>query len=290
MALAEESGNDAGNEQDQQNGLGVAGGAAEDGEEAGEAEFDADAEPRVNLSWFVLGKGGESVDDNAGDAQPRNRDQRGKRAEGESGCQCARPSFAKHAEDRRPVGEGVEPEFPLFEHGLEWPSTCRVFTMMKSEAEQMETLSDLVKDIEVAMMTTFQDDGQLRSRPMATQAIEGKSIWFFTSDHSHKVKEIERDARVNLGYSGKGAWVSVSGRASVKNDPAKIDELWKESLTAWFPQGKATPGLALLLVHIESAEYWDVTSSAMVTAYAYLKSKLTGETAKDLGDHGVIST
>ncbi len=162
--------------------------------------------------------------------------------------------------------------------------------MMKSEAEQMETLSDLVQDIEVAMMTTFKDEGELRSRPMATQEIDGETIWFFTSDRSHKVKEIEQDARVNLSYCGKGAWVSVSGRASVKHDPVKIAELWKESLTAWFPQGKETPGLALLKVHIESAEYWDVKSSAMVTAYAYLKSKLTGESPKDLGDHGVIST
>ena len=104
------------------------------------------------------------------------------------------------------------------------------------------------------------------------------------------MKEIEQDARVNVSYCGKGAWVSVSVRASVKHDPIKIAELWKESLTTWFPQGKETPGLALLKVHIESAEYWDVKSSAMVTAYVYLKSKLTRESPKDLGEHGVIST
>ena len=162
--------------------------------------------------------------------------------------------------------------------------------MMKSEAEQMERLSELVKDIEVAMMTTFEDEGELRSRPMATQEVEGESIWFFTSDHSHEGKKLEEDARVNLSYSGIGAWISVSGRASIKHDPTKIDELWKESLKAWFPQGKATPGLALLKVQIESAEYWDVKSSVMVTAYPYFKSKVTGESQKYLGEHVVIST
>jgi general stress protein 26 len=161
--------------------------------------------------------------------------------------------------------------------------------MHATPAEAMEKLTELVKDIEIAMLTTVEADGSLHSRPMGTQEMKDGNLWFFVKDDSRKAKEVERDPRVNVSYVDSNTWVSVSGRATITRDRAKIDELWKESLKAWFPQGKAEPHLALMKVEMDEGEYWDVTSSSMVQLFSYVKSRLMGETAEaELAEHQVV--
>ena len=38
-------------------------------------------------------------------------------------------------------------------------------------------------------------------------------------------------------------------------------DLWSKPLETWFPDGLDTPGLALLKVHGDTAEYWDAATS-----------------------------
>src|SRR5688572_9351596 len=87
-----------------------------------------------------------------------------------------------------------------------------------------EKVAELLKGIKVAMLTTCTDDGDLRSRPMATQEQEfDGTLWFFTPAHSPKVSEIERDHRVNISYSSpeNNRYVSVSGVANLVHDKEK---------------------------------------------------------------------
>jgi hypothetical protein len=60
-------------------------------------------------------------------------------------------------------------------------------------------------------------------------------------------------------------------------DRAKIDELWKPFLKAWFPEGKDDPQIALIRVDVDHAEYWDAPSSTMVKVVGFLKAVTTGE-------------
>ena len=155
--------------------------------------------------------------------------------------------------------------------------TCKLWGMHLSQSEALQKLSELVKDINIAMLTKVEEDGNLHSRPMGTQQIEDGNLWFFLKDDSRKATEAVRDPRVNVSYSNSSTWVSVSGTATITTDRRKIDELWKEELKAWFPGGIAEPHLALMKVRIEEGEYWDVTSRSMVRLFGYLKAKLTGE-------------
>ena len=60
--------------------------------------------------------------------------------------------------------------------------------------ESIKKLSEMIKDIEIAMLTTAEPDGSLRSRPMATQQFEfDGDLWFFTRASSPKVDEIEHE-------------------------------------------------------------------------------------------------
>ncbi|WP_150308554.1 pyridoxamine 5'-phosphate oxidase family protein [Planctomonas psychrotolerans] len=135
----------------------------------------------------------------------------------------------------------------------------------------------LVKDIRTAMLTTVEPDGSLVSRPMAVQEVEfDGDLWFFTDASSRKVAEIGRDTKVNVSFSSSSAWVSISGNATVVDDLAKSKELWNTVVEAWFPDGPETPGLRLVKVTSETAEYWD-TPGKLATVISFLKAKATGE-------------
>ena len=154
--------------------------------------------------------------------------------------------------------------------------------MNNEQNENLQKLIDKIKDIDIAMMTTADDDGSLRSRPMRNMQIkEDGIIWFFTGYESAKSHELKNDSHVNLSYAdpSNNLYVSVSGRASLSRDKAKIDELWNPAMKAWFPEGKEDPNVGLIKVTIDKAEYWDSPNSAVVHLYGFVKAAITGEPA-----------
>lgn len=161
--------------------------------------------------------------------------------------------------------------------------------MSDTRRESVEKLKELLEGIDFCMLTTI-DGGHLRSRPMSTQQVEfDGDLWFFTSDKTHKVEEIEKDPRVAVAYAkpDDNTYVSVSGRAAVSYDRAKMEELWNPIHRAWFPDGLDDPSLCLLKVSVEQAEYWDSSSSTVVQVLGFVKALATGQQA-DGGDHGKI--
>lgn len=162
--------------------------------------------------------------------------------------------------------------------------------MQNKKKEAVEKLNELIKDVQIAMLTTI-DWGVLRSRPMQTQEFEfDGDLWFFTSTDTHKTDEIEKDRRVNVSYASpdSNTYVSVSGTAEVVKNRAKIEELWNPIYKAWFPKGLDDPSLCLLKISVEQAEYWDSSSSALVEIAGFVKALVTGQRA-DGGDHGKVS-
>ena len=147
-------------------------------------------------------------------------------------------------------------------------------------------LKESTEGIDFCMLTTI-DGGQLRSRPMSTQQAEfDGDLWFFTSDNTHKVEEIEKDNRVCVAYAkhSDSTYVSLSGRASVVKDRAKMEELWSPILKAWFPGGLDDPHLCLLKVSAEQAEYWESPSGTVVQLLGFVKAIATGQQA-DWGEN-----
>ena len=162
--------------------------------------------------------------------------------------------------------------------------------MEDKRQESIEKLKGLIEGIDFAMLTTHAN-GKLRSRPMSTQQFEfDGDLWFFTSDNTHKVEEIEKDNEVNVAYSKPedNTYISVSGTASIVDDREKIEELWNPILKAWFPKGLDDPSLCLLKVSVEEAEYWDSPSSTLVQIAGFVKALVTGKSA-DGGDHGKVN-
>jgi len=161
-----------------------------------------------------------------------------------------------------------------------------------SRDQMVAKVAELIKDINIAMLTTEAEDGLLHSRPMATQKTEfDGTLWFFTGLSTGRVSEIDWNPEVNLSYAqaSDNRYVSVSGTAEIVHDRAKMAELWSDIYKAWFPQGLDDPDVCLLRIEVTFAEYWDVPSGKMVQVFGFLKALATGERLTLEGEsHGVV--
>lgn len=148
------------------------------------------------------------------------------------------------------------------------------------QPSELNTLKEKIKDIRIAMLTTQERDGDFHARPMAMHDVDPDgSMWFFTYDDANKVREIEGNNRVALGFSDPGpeTYVSLSGTAEVVKDRQKIYALWNDGLKAWFPEGKDDPRIALIKVTTHQGEYWDRPGGKMVTLFEMAKAAVTGQ-------------
>ena len=158
---------------------------------------------------------------------------------------------------------------------------------MTDRAKKMEELHDLIDEMEIAMLTTRRADGRLVSRPMATQKAEADAdLWFVANIESDKMDELEVNPEVNVAYydSGTREWVSVSGRARISQDRARLRELWAPDWRIWFEEvsdeldgGPDDPRLALIFVEAESARYMKKTASKPVVLFELARAAVTGD-------------
>jgi general stress protein 26 len=140
--------------------------------------------------------------------------------------------------------------------------------------ENIRRLGEIIQGIPFAMLTTVEEDGRLRSRPMAALEYDfNGNLWFFTEAHSAKIPEIEHDRNVNVSYANADQmqFVSVTGKARIVRDRQKMEQLWTPALQTWFPQGLADPDLGLLKVGIEQAESWKGSESTVVYLFGLTK-------------------
>ncbi|MDB6029289.1 MAG: ral stress protein [Verrucomicrobiales bacterium] len=149
--------------------------------------------------------------------------------------------------------------------------------MEQRHSAQINKVRELLEQFDTAMLVTHASGEPHHARPMAIAHIDDDcDVWFFTDRGSPKVNEIEHDERVLIVCQDEHArYLSIMGRAQLIQDEAKANEYWKETFKPWFPGGVNDPGLLLIHVHAENAEYWDSQGSKGIkyifqaaTAYA----------------------
>lgn len=158
------------------------------------------------------------------------------------------------------------------------------------ESGDLQKVADLISSIGVGMLT-MQDNAtaELHSRPMMPLEVEDDlGILFFTRESSMYGYALDR---INLSFSDSAhaSYVSVVGRAEVIKDIETITRLWTPMAKPWFPEGVGDPGLVVVRVKMDSAEYWDANSSRVIRAFAMATSVLAGEPI-GLGVHKRVIT
>lgn len=139
------------------------------------------------------------------------------------------------------------------------------------------TLADIaekMKDIDFAVLTTHAQNGAVAGRPMSNNRnvdYDGDS-YFFASEDSHVVPQIEADPVVGLSYQGSSGllgqrpfFLTIEGRGSLIRDKAEFEKRWDKDVERYFPQGIDSPDLVLIKVHAERLHYWDGEDQGEVT-------------------------
>jgi general stress protein 26 len=157
---------------------------------------------------------------------------------------------------------------------------------MSHVEEKADRVWALMKDIGVAMVVTHNGYGdQLRARPMAATADRAENaVYFLTEANAPKESEVSRNNNVCVAFADiKGQkYVSVTGRASVANDRAKIKQLWSPADKAFW-RDENDPAIRVLHIAPEEAEYWE--GPGMIVSAVKLIAVVVGGTKQDLGEN-----
>ena len=160
---------------------------------------------------------------------------------------------------------------------------------MKNQ-ESLKKLKDLLKGTRICMLSTYNEEKGIHTRPMAYQDIDEESaIYFFTNEYSTKIDEISVNNEINISFTNidDNNYVVLKAEASLSKDRAKMEELFNPMVKVWFPEGLDDPKLSLIKADVKTAEYWDSTSSKMVFLFNAAKSLITGE-KYDESEHGKL--
>jgi general stress protein 26 len=143
-----------------------------------------------------------------------------------------------------------------------------------SRQEAIQIVASMIKDIPVAMLTTT-GLGRLRSRPMVTQQLvfDG-SLWFLTARAAGKAAEIRDRQTVHVTFvsPADNRYLWASGTAALVDDPALLRRLWHPGYLPWLPGGPDDPGVSLIKVRVEEAEYWDNVAGRMVRLAGFVEA------------------
>jgi general stress protein 26 len=134
--------------------------------------------------------------------------------------------------------------------------------------EAIETVHELIKDIEIAMLTTVSEEG-LVSRPMKTQDVEfDGNLWFLTKKDTGKFHELLRNSQVNLAYAGK-SFVSIRGKAELVESTEKLKQYWSSAYEKFLETSVDDPNLILIKVEADTAEYWDTGNKFKMAKFLF---------------------
>ncbi len=131
---------------------------------------------------------------------------------------------------------------------------------------KLDEISEKMRDIDFAILSTRTADGEIAGRPMSNNRqvdYDGDS-YFFTRDDTGTVKDIRNDPNVGLGYQAKSGplsmkpfFITIEGQAKLIRDRSEFERHWTKDLDRWFEQGVDTPGLVLVKVQAKRLHYWD---------------------------------
>lgn len=134
--------------------------------------------------------------------------------------------------------------------------------------EGIEKMKEMVKLNPVCFFITHLMEVPLQTRPMfALLVCDQGNFWFLSHIDSTLTEEIEIDQQVQLLFANtpNSQYLTIYGKASISRDRQKIAEIWNPEAKAWFPEGKHSPGITVVKVVPEEAQYWDTKSSPMIS-------------------------
>ncbi|MGI4022406.1 MAG: pyridoxamine 5'-phosphate oxidase family protein [Janthinobacterium lividum] len=151
--------------------------------------------------------------------------------------------------------------------------------------EALKKMKQIAEETQTCFFcTNIKTGSPLSVRPMAIQEVDDEgNLWFLSSNDSHKNEEIKHDDHVHLLFqeSHFSGFLNVYGDAYISADKAKIKELWKPILKAWFTGGEDDPRITVIKVVPSEAYYWDNKHGNAIAFIKQTASAVIGKTFDD---------
>lgn len=160
--------------------------------------------------------------------------------------------------------------------------------MASTGAADVERAWNLMEKIGFAMLVTL-DGEKLRARPMrAYVQPEENAVYFLADARRHKDEEIARHPDVNLSFADTGGqkYVSLTGKATISNDRARIKAMFGTPANAWWDSVE-DPNIRVLKVTPDDAEFWDAPGK-MISYIKMAAGAATGSRPQ-VGDNRKVS-
>lgn len=154
---------------------------------------------------------------------------------------------------------------------------CRPLVICHMEQSSLDRVWQIIQRVGVCMLTTHRAGGGLRARPLEARLDrEAGTIWFVTDLRSEKEHEIETEQDVGLVFVDAKAdtYLSITARATARQDRVKAAEIWKSTDDMWWDDPN-DPNVSILQVTPLTAEVWDGPSSKAVKAFEFVKAWFT---------------
>lgn len=155
--------------------------------------------------------------------------------------------------------------------------------------QHYQETSEIMKSVKFAMLTSMTAEGHLHACPMTTNQfdLEKKEIWFIGDKTTETIKDIANNAQINLSYASVDSkdYVSITAKAELIEDKAKLDELWTPIYAAFFENGKEDKNVQLIKVVPHGAEYWK-SGNSVINLFKMTAAAVTGgKIADSLGEN-----
>lgn len=159
-----------------------------------------------------------------------------------------------------------------------------------TDINHKDTLFDQAEQLRFGMLG-IEGSGQ-HMQPMSHHMDrDTQSVWFITSSDTDLVKAIlpARTTRFCLMSPDGGFQACISGKLSVSDDEAKLDDLWSFASAAWFEGGRRDPKVQLLRLTMDHASVWISTSSSITFGIEMLKAAVLKDRQPELGEQFTIA-
>jgi general stress protein 26 len=126
-----------------------------------------------------------------------------------------------------------------------------------SVAALLELTRSVMEKATFCFLITTAGSGALSARLMQPFAPESDlAVCFGASESSRKVGELQHDSRATLAYQlpAEGAYVTLQGEAGLDTDAAARERYWRESFSAFWPEGPDGSDYAVLRFQPERIE------------------------------------
>ena len=125
--------------------------------------------------------------------------------------------------------------------------------------DDLRAIAERMRDLDICMLTT-RDGDAVATRPMSNngQVEFDGDTWFFAERDSAKVRQIEAEPAVGIGYiaTERGTWVSMEAQAEIVDDDGEKRDRWFEDLRRWFPDGPDDDAVVLIRARATRVRAW----------------------------------